>query len=129
MTPEQLAKSGSERAEQTALFAWAAIEARQAPELKLMFAIPNGGERNIIVATQMKAEGVRRGVPDILLPVRRTIYSGLFIEMKKRGKKADTSPEQKWYLSELKTQGFACVVCDSWTEARDMIKAYLDWKG
>lgn len=127
MTPEQLAKSGSERAHQTALFCWAAIEAQNIPELTLMFAIPNGGERNIIVATQMKAEGVKRGVPDIFLPVPRGSYSGLFIELKKVGGKV--SSEQTHYLVELKRQGFACTVCVGWEQARDAILAYMNWKG
>ena len=29
------------------------------------FAIPNGGKRNIITASKLKAEGVKKGVPDL----------------------------------------------------------------
>ena len=34
-----------------------------------LFAIPNGGARNPIVGAKLKAEGVRRGVPDLCLAV------------------------------------------------------------
>ena len=62
----------------------------------LLFAIPNGGARHIKTARELKAEGVRKGVPDLFLAYPHNGYSGLFIEMKKRygGR---VSPEQKAY--------------------------------
>ena len=46
------------------------------------FAIPNGGARHIRVAMKMKAEGVRRGVPDIaiMLPEGRIAWLELKIK-------------------------------------------------
>ena len=96
MTPEQLAKSGSEHAEQMALFAWANMAARlgfeaaddmraygtgargaepsfplrPVPSLRWLHAIPNAGARsNKVAAAQLKAEGVKAGVADVFLPV------------------------------------------------------------
>jgi len=46
LTLEKIAKSGTEEAEQTALFAWAALAKNSYPELELLFAIPNGGKRD-----------------------------------------------------------------------------------
>ena len=46
------------------------------------FAIPNGGQRNAIVAAKLKKGGVVSGVWDLLLLVPRNGKSGLFIEMK-----------------------------------------------
>jgi hypothetical protein len=39
------------------------------PVLKLLYAVPNGRDRNIYVARKLKAEGVLAGVADLCLPV------------------------------------------------------------
>ena len=48
----------TEHEEQVALFEWASYLYNQYPVLKLMFAIPNGGLRNIKTAINLKKEGV-----------------------------------------------------------------------
>ena len=125
-TPESLAKAGSEHAEQTALFCWAALPEVRAeyPVLELMFAIPNGGERNKIVAGNLKAEGVKAGVLDIFLPVPSKGWHGLFIEMKV-GKNKPTA-EQLDFGTKVERLGYKCVVAYSWVMAREYIKAYLE---
>lgn len=153
MTPDELAKSGTEHGEQTALFAWAAANVGNDPRLALLFAIPNGGARGnstkdrAIRGAHMKAEGVRSGVPDVFLPVpapnnwgspnNAGQYHGLFIEMKKPATKLKRkAPEHKWdtggvdpnqiiWLTNLEQQGYKCVVCYSWYEAANEIKFYL----
>ena len=73
-----------EHTEQVNLMKWWALACRayQLDE-RMLFAIPNGGQRNIIVAAKMKQEGVRSGIPDLFLAVPKKDYHGLFIEMKK----------------------------------------------
>jgi len=68
MKPETLAKAGTEHAHQAALFCWAAHSTQIYPELLWLFAVPNGGQRNIVTAVRLRAEGVRSGVSDIILP-------------------------------------------------------------
>ena len=129
MKPEDLAKSGTEHGEQAALFAWAALAVKQWPELRWFHAIPNGGSRGSDARTRaiggaiLKAEGVRPGVSDTLLPVKRGPYSGLYIEMKKRGSKATL--EQLEFGAFVQSQGFGFVVCDDWTKAKDILIQYL----
>ncbi len=125
LTPENVAKSGSEHAHQVALFLWAAMPEQQKayPALYLMFAIPNGGERNKIVAGNLKAEGVKAGVLDIFLPVSRGGFHGLFIEMKVKPNKPTT--EQKEFQAAVELQGYATVVCYSWVEAAMSIERYM----
>ena len=53
------------------------------PQLRLLFAVPNGGDRHVAVAAKMKAEGVKAGVPDYLLPVRSGGYIGLITRMER----------------------------------------------
>lgn len=130
-TPESYAKAGTEHAHQVALFMWAAQPATKQlyPLLSLMFAIPNGGERNKIVASRLKAEGVKTGVSDVMLPVPMGGYHGLFIEMKKPGELKSTSQAQKDFGAAMQAQGYGFVVCDDWTKARDVIIQYLTQKG
>jgi len=116
----------SEHAEQCALFDIAWMHAGRMPELRFMFAIPNGGHRHPVVAGQMKAEGVRAGVPDIFLPAARGDKHGLFIEMKVGRNKP--SSEQKIWMKELADQGYQVALCYSHREAWDVIVSYLGVK-
>jgi hypothetical protein len=122
-TPEQLAASGSELAHQTALFCWAALNAYRWPELRLLFSIPNEGLRSRITAGQLKAAGMRSGVPDVFLPVSRWGKHGLWIEMKVKPNKT-TAAQDEW-LRDLRAEGYACTVAYSWREAADCILEYL----
>lgn len=113
MTPATLAKSGTEHAHQTALFAYVAVAylhgfdvadewcktgklpkrdpdaPPKVPALEWFHAIPNGGSRGDddksrkIRGAQLKAEGVRQGVADTFLPWPSGDWHGLYIEMKK----------------------------------------------
>jgi len=113
----------SEHLEQKNLFYWAALQEARHPQLGLMFAVPNGGLRNKLVAKKLKAEGVKAGVPDIFLAVPRDPYHGLFIEMK-FGKNKATDNQIKW-LNGLQFEGYETAICYSWGEAKDIICKYL----
>ena len=64
----------TEHIEQALLFKWATFSSGKYPELEYMFAIPNGGYRHYRTAADLKSEGVKSGVPDIMLPVARGGY-------------------------------------------------------
>jgi hypothetical protein len=114
----------SEHSEQVTLFNWAAAQSGRWPELRYMFAIPNGGHRVPAVAAKMKAEGTKAGVLDICLPVPRGPHHSFWLEMKYgRNKLTD---EQKVWLDFLVEQGHRVEVAYSFEEARDYIIAYLE---
>lgn len=116
-----------EHEEQVKLFGWAEQNLDKWDHvLAYMFAIPNGGKRSKATAGKLKAEGVKRGVPDIFLPAARYPYFGLFIEMKTRTGR--TSPEQQEYIARLREQGYHVVVAYSAAEAIGWIEFYLDNK-
>ena len=123
ITPEQLAAPGTEHALQVALFCWSARQIDRFPDIGLMFAIPNGGERNIIVASRMRAEGVKSGVSDICLPVPRHAYHGFFIEMKKPGGKE--SETQKAFGKGVMANGYLYSMFDCWEKAANALTWYL----
>ncbi len=125
MTPDQLAISGSESAHQRSLFCWCAMNIKKYPELRWLFAIPNGEARTGFAGARLKAEGVRAGVWDIFLPVAfANGWRGLWIEMKKRGGKL--SPRQIEFGEFVKKQGYRTEVCYGWQEAVKVIEDYLN---
>jgi hypothetical protein len=130
---------GSEHDNQVALFEWATWKSKEIPELDLMFAIPNGAfyGGKWSTAVKMKAEGVKKGVPDIFLPAPMMyhdintgnlteMYAGLFIELKVGRNKP--SPEQLEYMDKLRGAGYMAVICYGFDEAKDCILDYLDAK-
>lgn len=116
-------RPATEHQEQVSLFRWAEFAQGRYPELALLFAIPNGGHRHKAVAARLKAEGVKRGVPDLCLPVPRGIHHGLYIEMKTATGSA--SKEQKKWLQALQAQGYRVAICRGWEAAKDFIEDYL----
>jgi hypothetical protein len=113
-----------ESEEQAALFQWARIMENKVPELRLLYHIPNGGLRNKPIAVRLTAEGVRRGVPDMCLPVARGAYHGLYIELKRR-KGSKITPEQQDWIERLRKEGYAAVICYGWEKAREVLEDYL----
>lgn len=113
----------TEAQEQRCLFQWAGYAEQQFPELKLLHHVPNGGRRDARTAANLKKEGVKAGVPDIVLPVPMGIYHGLYIELKVGRNK--TSIKQKEWIKALKEQGYKVEVCYGWIEAKEVIENYL----
>ena len=160
MTPWDLVKR-SEHSHQRAVFAWANcaalygmaiadqpeayslverekllagnpyLQIEPVPELSRLFAIHNQGHGDAIRGAQAKAEGVKAGVPDIMLPVSgQRAGCGLFIELKRpklkgkvqAGTESDIQADWRAYLT---SQGYVCHVCVGWIEAVGAIRAYL----
>ena len=90
----------------------------------LIFAIPNGGQRNIIVAKKLKAEGALSGVPDLCVPIAKKGFHGLYIEIK-NGNAGRLSENQKTTISKLQSEGYKCEVCRSFEEFRNVVDNYM----
>jgi hypothetical protein len=113
-----------EHAEQAAVIAWAAYQRRRYPELELLYAIPNGNWRHKATAGKLKAEGVRRGVPDLCLPVPRGPYHGLYLELKRKGGGKLSRSQHEW-LERLAAQGYRAAVAKGAEEAIRELEHYL----
>lgn len=118
----------TEEQEQITLFNWAAMMEYRYPELRYMYHVPNGGYRNKAEAGRFRAQGVRAGVPDIVVPAARGQYHGLYIELK-RTEGGKLSADQKDWLEFLTAQGYFAVMCRGWEETSHVIKSYLDHGG
>lgn len=112
--------------EQRAVFEWAEHMKGKYPCLKWMHHIPNGGSRNKIEAVRLKAQGVKKGVPDIFLPYPTGEYHGLYIEMKYG--KGRVTAEQHEFLDYAAEAGYKTAVCYNMQQAAEAILLYLEEK-
>ena len=115
----------SEHDEQAALFQWAALMERRVPELRLLYAIPNGGHRHPATAAKLKREGVKPGILDTCLPVARRDWHGMYLEMKYGANKP--TPDQRRWMADLQTEGYAVDVSYGWQEAAAKLLCYLGY--
>jgi hypothetical protein len=86
----------------------------------VIFAIPNGGKRNITTAKNLKREGVVPGVPDLFIPAW-----GLWIEMK-RQKGGRLSPDQDEMIAYLDSIGHRVIVGYGAADASEKLLAFLN---
>lgn len=115
----------SERQHQQAVMKWArqpSIRERW-PELALLHHIKNETTGGAAQVAADKAMGVKKGVPDLCLPVARGGFHGLYIEMKTPSGKA--SEAQRWWGMALKEQGYRAAVCHGYDAAVAELCWYL----
>lgn len=150
MSPEELARTGSEDNHQRAIFAWAAKaaiygfaaandmrtykdkvyadevygEGLAVAALEGLHATPNGGKRDIRTAANLKATGTKPGYPDISLDVARGEHHGLRIELKVGNGKL--SKDQKIWLDRLNQENYLAVVVTGYRNAIIAIQNYLN---
>lgn len=90
----------------------------------LLFHVPNGGSRNVIEASNLKAQGVVPGVADLILLVPADGFSSLCIEMK-AAKNMQTNLQREFQQA-AESAGNKYVVCRSFDQFREEIKTYLN---
>lgn len=110
------------------------------PELEWLHAIPNGGRRDGFTAALMKAEGVKKGICDINLPLPMRWesgdirYCGFYMELKRptsgkaqtRKQKGSTSTDQDQFIAYARKVGYAVSVAFGWQAATREIKSYIE---
>lgn len=124
-----MVKTNPEWHAQKAVFNWAAMMLNEYPALKWLFAVPNGGKRNIKEAAGLKKTGVKPGVSDIMLLFPSGGYHGLLIEMKApyyySAHKRKPTPKQLEFLKWHSQNGYYTAVCYGSNEAINLIERYL----
>lgn len=95
----------------------------------LLIHIPNGGSRkNAFEGYRLKRQGVRAGVSDLLLPVARGGYFGLWIEFKAAPPNdAAVSSSQKEWVELMAEQGYFAEICLGVDAAMDVLNRYMSW--
>jgi hypothetical protein len=89
------------------------------------WAVPNGGNRNMVTAKKLKAEGVKSGVPDIAIVNDGQAY---FLEVKKpktETPKGRLSDNQKSMIKRIEKAGGEVSVVYS---VADVINQLIEWE-
>lgn len=90
---------------------------------KLLFAVPNGGSRNKLEAINLKRQGVKPGVSDVILLIPKGGFASLCMEFKTKSGKQ--SSEQKEFQKQAEMCGSKYVIVRSVKEAIQEMKVYL----
>lgn len=126
----------SEHDEQVAVIDWARWHIDRYPALRYLFSIPNGaklpykkairGGRAISISpqrTKLLKEGLKSGVSDLSIAVRRGGYAGLWLELK-HGDNEPTKEQYLW-LAGMLEEGYYADWCAGSETAIKIIEWYL----
>lgn len=116
--------NSSEAVHQKMIIEWCEWQKTKYPELDMIFHITNEGKRSKRTGAELKRMGLKRGIPDICLPVPNEKYNGLWIELKADKTKRLTKEQKEW-LEKLNRYGYKALRCNGADEAIDTIKDYL----
>lgn len=131
-----------ESEEQKALFRWLELVRVPVPRAtdigrddwislsEIAFAVPNGAvlagdtRQRARHMANLKAQGFRNGVADVVVPIPTVRYHGLFIELK-RLKGSKTSDAQIDFAALMRRLDYRVEICKGWEAARDVVVNYL----
>ncbi len=123
----------TEHEECTWLMKWAETQRFHGwPLSEILVHIPNGAyhgadrEAAAVVAMKLRAQGLKAGVSDYILPV--PIWTkkcpGLWVEMK-RTSGGTVSEDQKTFQARMLELGWRCEIAKGWVEASEIIMDHL----
>lgn len=125
------AKTGTQRKKinreeedlQRAIIKWSNENAILYPCLMRLFHPANGGGRSPAEGGILKACGVRKGVPDLMLPLPSAVTYGLAVELK--SSVGELTEEQQGWLLDLHSSGYVVGVARTIDEFWILFDAYL----
>ena len=112
----------SESREQRKFFAM--LQLRHPEIRQFTFSIPNGGKRTSSEAYRMVAEGLTKGVLDVMIAYPVGKHPGMFIEFK--SETGSLTSEQRSMMYRFLSVGYRCYVCRSCEEAMQRVEEYLE---
>jgi hypothetical protein len=112
----------SESVTQQYFMQWLKLQYPRVHEVTASF--PNEGKRSYKNASRMKAEGLKKGMPDLGIFYPTPRHHGMFIELK--SPKGKLTEDQCNMMELLASKGYYC--CASWTleSAQDEVRKYLN---
>jgi len=112
----------SENFEQKQFIQWC----RTRPELQFFYHIPNENTGGKGWGIRNRQLGVKRGVPDLCLPIPSNGFHGLYIEMK--APNGVLTMDQLHWLDALTGFGYKAVVAFGWQDAKRITEEYLNYE-
>lgn len=97
-----------------------------------IFSVPNGiplpgsQKARSRIINYMKREGMRPGVADMVFPVARGGYFGMYLEMKRKTG-GELSEEQRRFIGIVEMNGYFTAVPNGYDDAMRIIEDYLSW--
>ena len=116
-------RRGAEEIQMMVFFDYCRAMSHMHPAYGMAFHIPNERKASIQRRVALKRAGLKKGVPDICVPVPNEKYHALYIEMKVKPNKP--SPEQLELLSQLNSQGNYAILCWSASAAMEILDNYI----
>ena len=113
----------SEYQEQVAIFKWSKRMESAYPCLELLFGSMMGVHLPVKALAKLKAAGMKKGKPDINLPVPRGGFCGLWIELKIKGN--DATDEQERMCRHLSEEGNAVYKIFGAASSISIIESYI----
>lgn len=118
--PDYARRKGPEHRAQVTFFDYIWRKHREIYDL--LHATPNGGLRTELIGFEMKAEGQKKGYPDVSLDAARGIYHGLRMELKVGRNTLQES--QKGWRDLLVREGYAWFEVRGWEEMVEVTLRY-----
>ena len=117
----------SEYEDQVAVFEWAALNEYRWPCLALLFGSLMGAKLPPKYLNKYIKAGMKKGKPDIHLPVPIGGHCGLWIELKRKGERLPTGEQHKMLIN-LEAVGNAVYACRGSQAAINVLVDYLTGK-
>ena len=118
-------KKKTEATEQRRIIAYCQSMSAYNEDYKMIYHIPNEGKRKERTGSNLKREGMKKGVPDLCIAVPKFNLHGLYIELKLDSKKKISEEQIEW-IEDLRKRGYAATVCYGADEAMTLITAYIN---
>ena len=111
--------------EQVLFFRW--LRLQYPGVFAFAFHVPNGGQRSAATGAVLKRQGVKKGVPDIFIPLPKKGCHGLVIEFKaSKPHTASVTKEQQEWVDRLNSVGYRAVVCKGFDAAKAAVDEYME---